>query len=92
MEHFPKHPKEITYLIGLPLEIYDCGFTLISSGNMSTTVVDHLSTTNVAQQWALLTKQWKFTKVVSHITIIWASRAPSNTSSFEINLNSKQHE
>jgi hypothetical protein len=72
------------------LEIDDCGFTLISSGDINTTIIDHSSTTNVAQQWALLAKQWEFTKTISHITIISASFAPSNTSSFEINSNSQQ--
>jgi len=72
------------------LEINDCGFILISSRDINTTLIDPSSTTNVAHQWALLAKQWEFTKTISHITIISASFAPSNISSFEINSNSKQ--
>jgi hypothetical protein len=72
------------------LEIDDYGFTLIPIGNINTTLIDHSSTTNVAQQWALLAKQWEFTKTISHITIILTSFAPSHASSFEINSNSKQ--
>jgi hypothetical protein len=83
MDYFLKHPKEITYPIEPPLEIDDYGFTFISSGNINTTLIDHSSTTNVAQQW-------EFTKTISHITITSASFAPSHTSSFEINSNSKQ--
>jgi hypothetical protein len=70
MKYFPKHLKEIAYLVEPPLEINDYGFTLISSGDISTTLIDHSSTTNVAQQCTLLAKQWEFTKAISHITII----------------------
>jgi predicted AlkP superfamily phosphohydrolase/phosphomutase len=66
MEDFPKHPKEITNLIEPPLEIDDYGFTLISGGDINTTLIDHSSTTNVAQQWALLAKQWEFIKIINY--------------------------